>query len=56
MTLFLAFVKRFLTKYLTTIALEKIAIIFIRELVERTDSKVDDEVYNALFNKTGGEE
>ena len=46
------FVKRFIVKYLTSVALEKIVIIGLGELVERTDSKVDDKVYKAIFEKT----
>lgn len=52
MGIILTFVKRFIVKYLTSVALEKIVIIGLGELVERTDSKVDDKIYKAIFEKT----
>lgn len=52
MGIILTFVKRFVVKYLTSVALEKIVIIGLGELVERTDSKVDDKIYKAIFDKT----
>lgn len=52
----LAFFKRFIIKYFTSIALEKIVIISLKELVKRTDSKVDDELFNAVFTQTNIEE
>lgn len=48
----LLFLKKFVVKYFTSLALEKIVIIFLRELVKRTDSKVDDELFKAVFNQT----
>lgn len=48
----LLFLKKFVIKYFTSLALEKIVIIFLRELVKRTDSKVDDELFEAVFNQT----
>ena len=52
MTVILKFIKYFVCKWFGTAAVEKIVIIFLGELVKRTDSKVDDEVFNAVFNKT----
>ena len=42
----------FITKYFTTVVVEKIVIILLRNLVKRTDSKVDDELFEAVFEKT----
>lgn len=46
------FFKRFIMKYLTTIVLEKIVIIILKDLVKRTDSKIDDEIFKVVFEKT----
>ena len=46
------FLKFFIIKYFGTVAVEKIVIILLRELVRRTDSKVDDEIFKAVFDKT----
>lgn len=46
------FLTGFITKYFTTVVIEKIVIILLGALVKKTDSKVDDELYNAVFNKT----
>lgn len=51
----LKFLKYFICKWFGTIAIEKIVIILLRELVKRTDSKVDDEVFKAIFDKTAEE-
>lgn len=48
----LLFLKKFVVKYFTSLALEKVVIIFLKELVKRTDSKVDDELFEAVFNQT----
>ena len=55
MNVVLKFLKYFICKWFGTIAIEKIVIILLRELVKRTDSKVDDEVYKAIFDKTAEE-
>lgn len=55
MTVVLKFIKYFVGKWLGTLAIEKIVIILLRELVKRTDSKVDDEVFKAIFDKTAEE-
>lgn len=45
------FIKSFVLKYFGAVAVEKIVIILIRELVKSTESKVDDEIYEAIFGK-----
>lgn len=52
MNVVIKFLKYFICKWFGTIAIEKIVIILLRELVKRTDSKVDDEVFKAIFDKT----
>lgn len=49
------FLKTFILKYFGAVAIEKIVIILIRELVKATDSKVDDEIYQAIFGKINEE-
>lgn len=49
------FLKFFICKWFSTIAVEKMVIILLKELVRRTDSKVDDELFEAIFNKTSDE-
>ncbi len=55
MNIIIKFLKYFICKWFGTIAIEKIVIILLRELVKRTDSKVDDEVFKAIFDKTAEE-
>ena len=45
----LKFVKYFVCKWFGTKVLERIVIIFLEELVKRTDSKLDDKIYKAVF-------
>lgn len=52
MVVILKFIKYFVGKWLGTLAIEKIVIILLKELVKRTDSKVDDEIFKAIFEKT----
>lgn len=47
----LAFIKNFVVKYFSTVVLEKIVIILLEQLVKATDSKVDDEIFNAVFKR-----
>lgn len=54
--LVIKFLKSFILKYFGAVAIEKIVIILIRELVKSTESKVDDEIYQALFGKINDEE
>lgn len=49
------FLKSFILKYFGAVAIEKIVIILIRELVKSTDSKVDDELFEAVFGKMSEE-
>lgn len=56
MTFILAFFKNFIIKYFSSIALEKMVIILLKALVKRTDSKVDDELFEAVFGKINKEE
>lgn len=55
MNVVIPFLKYFICKWFGTIAVEKIVIILLGELVKRTDSKVDDELYEAIFKKTHGD-
>ncbi len=55
MNVVIKFLKYFICKWFGTIAIEKIVIILLRELVKRTDSKVDDEIFKAIFEKTSEE-
>lgn len=45
------FIKTFILKFLTTKALEKVVIILLKDLVQRTSSKVDNELFEAVFGK-----
>lgn len=49
----LGFIKKFIVKYLGTLVLEKIVILLLGELVKRTDSDIDDKIYDIVFNKVG---
>lgn len=55
MAVVIKFLKYFICKWFGTVAIEKIVIILLKELVKRTDSKVDDEVFKAIFDKTAEE-
>ena len=46
------FLKFFIIKYFGTATVEKIVIIALKELVKRTDSKIDDQVFHAVFHST----
>ena len=48
----LKFLKFFIIKYFGTATVEKIVIIALKELVKRTDSKVDDQIFHAVFHNT----
>lgn len=52
MGIVLAFFKNFIIKYLSSVALEKIVIILLEALVKRTDSKIDDKIFCAIFHET----
>jgi hypothetical protein len=51
MTFVLSFAKTFILKFFTTKAIEKMVIITLKELVKRTESKVDDALFEAVFGK-----
>lgn len=51
MNVVLKFLKYFICKWFGTIAIEKIVIILLKELVKRTDSKVDDKIVEAIFGE-----
>lgn len=55
MNIVISFLKYFICKWFGTVAVEKIVIILLGELVKRTDSKVDDKIYNEVFNVTSEE-
>ena len=55
MNVVISFLKYFICKWFGTVAVEKIVIILLGELVKRTDSKVDDKLYEAIFEKTHGD-
>ena len=46
------FLKFFIIKYFGTATVEKIVIIGLKELVKRTDSKIDDQIFHAVFHST----
>ncbi len=50
------FLKYFICKWLGTKAVEKVLIITLGELVKRTDSDIDDKIYEAIFGKQGVED
>ena len=50
------FLKYFICKWLGTKAVEKVLIITLGELVKRTDSDIDDKVFEAIFGKQGVED
>lgn len=45
------FFKNFLLKYLGTLVIEKIVILLLGELVKRTNSDIDDKIYEIVFEK-----
>lgn len=50
----LKFLKYFICKWLGTKTVENILITSMGELVKRTESKVDDKIYEAVFGKLEG--
>lgn len=56
MNCIIKFFTAFITKHFTSKIIEKIVIIFLGELVKRTDSDIDDKVYDVVFGKTKSEE
>lgn len=49
--LIVKFLKSFVLKYFGAVAIEKIVIILLGELVKSTKSDVDDRIYNEVFRK-----
>ena len=45
------FVKYFICKCFATRVIERIVILLLEELVKRTDSKLDDRIYQAVFEE-----
>lgn len=45
------FLKSFILKYFGAVAIEKIVIILLGELVKSTESDLDDRIYNEVFGK-----
>lgn len=55
MKLIVKFIKNFLCKYLGTVVIERIIIILLEELVKRSESKIDDKIYETVFERVQGE-
>ena len=55
MKIIINFLKYFISKWLGTKAIEKDLIVVLKELVKRTESKIDDRIYEAVFGKLEGE-
>ena len=53
-TIVITFIKYFICKWLGTKTVEKVLIVTLGELVKRTDSKIDDMIYEAVFGKVEG--
>ena len=49
------FLKYFICKWLGTKTVENILIVAMRELVKRTESRIDDKIFEAVFGKLEGE-
>lgn len=53
-TIVMTFIKYFICKWLGTKTMEKVLIVALGELVKRTESKIDDRIYEAVFGKLEG--
>lgn len=51
MNVIISFITGFIIKYFTSTAIEKIVLILLKRLVETTSSKIDDKIYNEVFEK-----
>lgn len=51
MNIILNFLTGFAMKFLTTSAIEKVVLILLEKLVTKTESKIDDDIYQAVFKK-----
>lgn len=43
--------KYVILKWMNESTIEKIAVLSLRRLVEKTDNKIDDEIFNIIFEK-----
>ncbi|MDU1912702.1 hypothetical protein [Fusobacterium sp.] len=48
------FLKYFICKWLGTKTMENVVIVALGELVKRTESKIDDRIYEGVFGKMEG--
>ncbi len=51
MNIILNFLTGFMVKYFTTTAIENVVLILLEKLVNKTESKADDDIYQAVFKK-----
>lgn len=56
MNIVIAFLKKFICKYLGSVAIEKIIVVLLGELVKRTDSDIDDKIYEIVFKSVTKDE
>lgn len=54
-SIILKFIKSFGVKYFGTVVMERLIITLLKAVVERTDSKLDDEIFKAVFEKVSEE-
>lgn len=40
-----------LKKFFTTSIIERVVVVLLKELVKRTDSKIDDKIFNEVFGQ-----
>ena len=45
------FIKYFICKWFGTAVIERLVILLLEELVKRTDSQLDDKIYQEIFGK-----
>lgn len=50
------YIEKFMCKYLGTEVLEGIVLTLLKDLVKRTGSKIDDKIYNVIFESISKEE
>lgn len=53
-TIVITFIKYFICKWLGTKAMERVLIVTLGELAKRTESKIDDRMYEAVFGELEG--
>lgn len=49
------YIEKFMCKYLGTEVLENIVLSLLKDLVKKTGSKIDDEIFNIVFNRVSKE-